>query len=203
MPLGSAVPPTGDEANQEPPPPLVSVNVGAWQDKPEPPREWAVEDRIPARNVTTFFGNGGTGKTLTAMDLVAAHSLAKEYWLGARVEPGPAMLFSTEDDEDEMHRRFGRIAGHYGASFTDLARGGLRLFDYVGKDAVLGWANRSGAIQRTPLLGQLHEAALDLKPKIFVIDSLAECTPARRSTDGRSANSSRCCAPSPARRTPP
>ena len=157
---------------QELPPPLVFVNLSKWIDVPVPRREWCVLNRIPARNVTAYAGHGGTGKTITAMQLAAATVLGKD-WLGSVPEPGPFFYFSTEDDELEMHRRFARIAEYYGASISDLLNGGLHLLDHVGKDSVLGCVGRNG-IQPTPLLDQLHEAASDIKPRTVVIDSLAD-----------------------------
>jgi RecA-family ATPase len=152
--------------------PLVRVDVAAWIGAPIPPREWAVLNRVPHRAVTLFSGNGGVGKSIVAMMLGAAHVLAKD-WFGAMPEPGPVIYFSTEDDEKEMHRRFARIAEHYDASLADLAND-LHLFDRVGKDNILGAPGHNGIIRPTPLLDQLRETACDLKPKLIILDALAD-----------------------------
>jgi RecA-family ATPase len=160
-------------SGQDQPAPLVFINIGSWEGAPVPPREWAVHDRIPANAVTGFSGHGGTGKSLISMTLAAAHVLARD-WFGSLPEPGPVIYFSTEDDGDEMHRRFTPIAERYHTSFTELSNGGLHLIDRVGQEAFLGYTDKRGIIQPTPLLDQLHEAACDLKPVHVIIDALAD-----------------------------
>src|SRR5262249_43042008 len=48
-------------------PPLIYVDIAKWIDAPVPQRQWAVLNRIPAKNVTVLSGTGGTGKTIIAM----------------------------------------------------------------------------------------------------------------------------------------
>ncbi|HEY9147871.1 MAG TPA: AAA family ATPase, partial [Gammaproteobacteria bacterium] len=48
---------------------------------PIPEREWLVQDLIPARNVTLLYGDGGTGKSLLALQLAVAVALGRP-WLG-------------------------------------------------------------------------------------------------------------------------
>ena len=70
------------------------------EDKPVPEREWLVEGLIPLRVVTLYSGDGGTGKTQTALQLIVAASLWLE-WLGKVVGPGPCLLYTAEDETDE------------------------------------------------------------------------------------------------------
>jgi RecA-family ATPase len=124
--------------------------------------------------------------------LAAAHVLSRD-WFGSMPEPGPVIYFSTEDDADEMHRRFAHIAKHYDASLADLASG-LHLLDYVGKDAVLGSPNSKGIIRPTRLLERLREAACDINLDSSSSMHAPTCSPATRMTGRRPVSSSRCSA---------
>src|SRR5215207_3799091 len=122
--------------------PLPFLDVAAWDDAPVPEREWAVPDDIPAKNVTLLTGHGGGGKTTLAAQLCAATALGRD-WLTRLPQPGKAMMVCCEDEADELHRRFDRIANYYGVSFGDLARGGLYPMSLAGRDAVLAVATEA------------------------------------------------------------
>src|SRR5262249_28584233 len=68
-------------AEPEKPPPLPYVDISKWIGAPVPPRQWAVLNRIPAKNVTVLSGTGGTGKTIIAMQLAVATILGLD-WFG-------------------------------------------------------------------------------------------------------------------------
>ena len=44
-----------------------SFDPSDWANLPVPKRQWLVPDLIPMRKVTALYGDGGTGKTLLAM----------------------------------------------------------------------------------------------------------------------------------------
>ena len=117
--------------------PLPFINITDWDTKPAPERLWAVENRIPLLQAYYFGGNGSVGKSLVELMRMTAHVLGKP-WLGMPVRQGPAIYFGAEDDEDELHRRFAAILSYYGATFADVAKGGLHLLSYVGEDCFLG-----------------------------------------------------------------
>lgn len=56
--------------------------------KPIPPRLWHVPDFVPAGTVTTLNGDGGTGKSLAALQRAVATALGRP-WLGQDVKPPP------------------------------------------------------------------------------------------------------------------
>jgi RecA-family ATPase len=153
--------------------PLAFIDMSNWDRQPPPPRLWAVRDRIPLRQPALFSGEGAIGKTLVALQLCAAHVLARD-WLGMLPEPGPAIYFGAEDDADEIHRRVGDIAAHYRVTFADLIAGGLYLLSFAGKDAILGAVNRAGIIEPTPLFHRVHKAVCSIKPQTLVIDTSAD-----------------------------
>ena len=88
---------------------------------PCPPREWAVTDRIPLRQVTLFSGEGAIGKSILELMLSAAHVTGKD-WLGSMPEPGGAFYFGCEDDEAELRIRLTSILAHYGTTFDKPRR---------------------------------------------------------------------------------
>ena len=52
-----------------------SIDPSEWANLPVPKREWLVPDFVPMRKVTALYGDGGTGKTLLAMQLMVASAL--------------------------------------------------------------------------------------------------------------------------------
>lgn len=161
-----------DEAGAQHPTPLKFADIGAWATRTPPEREWAVRDRFPLRNVSILSGEGSTGKSILIMQLGAAHVLARD-WAHTLPEPGPFLYLSAEDDEDELERRLGAIATHYGAPLSELKRD-YHIVSRAGEDAILGHADRSGLIQPTPLFHELKQAACKICPKIIALDTSAD-----------------------------
>jgi RecA-family ATPase len=144
-----------------------------WHGKPVPDAVWHVPGLIPAHTVTLLGGDGATGKSLLAQQLAASTALGKP-WIGIEeIGPGSAIYFSAEDDEDELHRRFARIAQAYDASLADF--GALHIIPLAGEDAVLAGPNgRSNVIETTELWKQLERAVGDIRPSLIVLDTLAD-----------------------------
>jgi RecA-family ATPase len=135
-------------------------------------REWAVQDRFPLRNVSLISGEGAVGKSILIMQLGVAHALGRD-WIGTLPEPGPFLYLNAEDEEAELHRRLADIAAHFGTAFAEL-KSDVHILSLAGKDAVLGYADRNGLIQPTPLFHKLTEAAGDIRPKLIALDTSAD-----------------------------
>ena len=127
-------------------------------------------DRFPLRNVGLFSGEGSAGKSILLMQLGAAHVLGKD-WALTLPEPGPFLYLSAEDEEDELERRLGAIAGHYGASIAELEQD-YHIISRFGQDAVLAYPDRHGQIRPTPLFDELKQAAHDIHPKLIGLDTV-------------------------------
>lgn len=149
------------------------ADTSQWDAEPCPPREWAVPDRIPLRQVTLFSGEGAIGKSILELMLCVAHVTGKD-WLHSLPEPGGAFYIGCEDDEAELRIRLGAITQHYGTTFDQLRAGGFYFKSLAGEDAILGAPDRSGTIKPTPLFDRLLEQAKDLKPKHIGIDTSAD-----------------------------
>ncbi|QUJ77320.1 AAA family ATPase [Sulfitobacter albidus] len=119
--------------------PSLTLSVADFEGTTAPDRKWIVEDMIPDRQVTLFTGDGGTGKSLIAMQLATAVALREkkplQTWLGRPVISGSALYFGAEDEQDEMHRRLEGIVAAEKCSFHNLSQ--LRICSLAGEDALL------------------------------------------------------------------
>ena len=141
--------------------------------KPVPPREWVVQDLIPRNTVTLYSGDGGAGKSLTALQLVVA-VVALCAWMGRSVAHGKAIYLTAEDDNDELHRRLDDILRATGRGYDDIA--GLTLRSLAGEDALLAVETQIAMIQ-SALFKELDQRAADDAPALIVIDTLADVYP--------------------------
>jgi RecA-family ATPase len=125
--------------------------------------------------VTLLSGDGGTGKSLLAMQLAVATASGGR-WLGQDVAGGGAMYLSAEDDRDELHRRLGDICVSAGARLADLDR--LTLCPMAGEDALLAQLDRAtGALRPTALFRDLDARLASERPALVVLDTLADLYP--------------------------
>lgn len=146
-----------------------------FADKPIPPRHWHVDDLVPGGTVTLLSGDGGTGKSLLAMQLAVATAMGGR-WLGRDVAGGGALYLSAEDDRDELHRRLGDICASAGAGLADLDR--LTLCPMAGEDALLASLDRAtGALRPTALFRDLDARLASERPALMVLDTLADLFP--------------------------
>lgn len=149
-------------------------NADSLAGLPIPYREWHVADLIPSGTVTLFGGDGGTGKSLAALQLAVSTALGTP-WLGREVREGRALYISAEDDRDELHRRLADILVSEDAGFEDACR--LTLRTLAGEDALLANLDKAGGLAPTPLFDDL-DGFLDVeRPALLVLDTLADLFP--------------------------
>lgn len=149
------------------------VHLASEFDGHRPPdREFLVPHLIPSGNVTALYGNGGTGKSLIALQLAVA-AVAGGKWLGQHVNGGDVLFLSAEDDLDEIHRRLVDIAIVEGLSLAELA--GLKIVSLAGEDALLAITEgRGGELQPTARMTELTALVEDHQPALVVLDTLAD-----------------------------
>lgn len=138
---------------------------------PIPDREWIVPDKIPAGPVSILSGDGGTGKTIIALQLAVARALARD-WLSFPAVPGRTLYVSAEDDHDELLRRLEKVARYYGADRADLSK--IGFLDCTESDAMLGAKDGAGNILATPSYRKLQENIADFQPSLVILDTLAD-----------------------------
>lgn len=166
-------PETGEEVRREAPvPSSFCFPASDFDGRGVPPRHWHVQDLIPAMTVTLLGGDGGTGKSLLALQLAAATALRRQ-WLGFDVSGGRALYLSAEDDVDELHRRLASIANVEGVGMADLDE--LLIAPMAGKDAVLAAASgKGGEVRATKLFERLERAVSEATPALVILDTLAD-----------------------------
>jgi len=142
--------------------------------QPVPERVWHVHDLIPANTVTLLSGDGGTGKSLCALQLAVSTAL-QQPWLGLAVRHGKAVYLSAEDDKAELHRRLADITRAENATLADL--GDLTLRSLAGEDALLATVAKGGTLQAAPLLEAVKQLLQRDCPNLLVLDTLADYFP--------------------------
>lgn len=152
--------------------PLETFSVADFAGKPVPEREFLDgRQMFPARNVTLLQGDGGTGKSLLAMQLCMS-VVGRSTWLGISVRHGAALYVSAEDDKAQNHIRAAGIAA---AEDLDLAAmSGLRITCLAGEDATLATEDRKGRLSVTSLFKRLELTLANIKPQLVVLDNLAD-----------------------------
>lgn len=139
---------------------------------PIPSREWLVPDLVPSHTVTLFFGDGGTGKSLAALQLATAVATGGR-WLDRPVKSGRVLFLTAEDDRDELHRRLADISRAMSIPLDDLD--GLKILALAGEDAVLAAASgKGGTIVPTPLWSAFGAEAEAFGPVLIIADTLAD-----------------------------
>ncbi|WP_394153374.1 AAA family ATPase [Loktanella salsilacus] len=142
--------------------------------KPIKALDWAVDGMIPKKTVTLFSGDGGTGKSLLALQLSASVS-AGAMWMGRRVATGPVIYMTAEDDNDELQRRINAISDASNIPLDAMKQ--LTLRSLAGEDALLAIDSQVALIQ-SELFNELEQRADAESPELIVIDTLADVYPA-------------------------
>jgi len=145
------------------------ISPAAWQGVSIPPRDFLVEGVIPNRNVTLLSGDGGDGKTLITLQLMASVCRGLP-WVGAQVKQVKAFGLFCEDEEDELHRRIEDISTHCNCGLSDLA--GISLTSRVGEDNILVEFDRQDRAKPTALYHAVTEHAVAFGAQLVVLDSL-------------------------------
>ena len=163
----------GEPKPEEPPPDLELIAASSLSDKEPPAQAWLVRDLIPARNVTLLSGDGGTGKSLLALQL-AASIAAGCNWMGMPVAKGRALFLTAEDEIEELHRRLVAITrGTQAFKLSDLD--GLRLISLDGEDAVIAApSGKDGLLKPTQMMARVRRAIEVTRPTLVVLDTLAD-----------------------------
>lgn len=150
---------------------LKTVKPSDLQDKPVPERNWIVPEWIPMHHVTALYGDGGTGKSLLAMQLITCADIQRQ-WLGQSVANVRTLGFFCEDTNDELHRRQASINRAYGCDFSDLKN--TCWVSGVGEDNILMEFGDGNQGRLTLLYERLRQAVCDFGARFVVIDTAAD-----------------------------
>ncbi|KKZ89369.1 AAA family ATPase [Rhizobium phaseoli] len=166
---GHQQPPQDEEQRLEP---LETFSVADFAGKAVPEQEFLdARHMFPARNVTLLQGDGGSGKSLLAMQLCMA-VVSRSTWLGISVRHGGALYVSAEDDKTQNHIRAAEIAQAEGLDLAAMS--GFRIACLAGKDATLATEDRKGRLSVTSLFKRLELTLANFQPQVSVLDNLAD-----------------------------
>ncbi len=117
-------------------------------------------------------GDGGTGKSLLALQLAVATAAGTE-WVGTYPMEGRVLFVSAEDDMAELHRRLANIARVQGVRIADLDK--LEILPLAGKDAILAAPmKRDGPLFPTRLFDAIRAEIEMRRPDLLILDTLAD-----------------------------
>ena len=153
------------------PPPLETKTPAAWKGTEPLKQRWLAAARIPCGDLTLYSGNGGAGKTETAVQLLVSVAAGLGDWLGCVVETGPALFLSCEEPEANVRDRIERICRHRHIDPHAIADLHLHFPDLEAN--WLATADRLGKITKTAFLQQVEAWITAHRPILVVIDSIA------------------------------
>jgi RecA-family ATPase len=154
-----------------PKPMLTTITPTAWKNTDPAEQRWLAGARIPRGDLTLFSGNGGAGKTETAVQLLIAVAAAWGDWLGCVVENGPALFVSCEEPESNIRDRIERICRH--RSFDPHVIENLHLHFPDLEETWLVTVDRQGRVTKTPMFVALETWIASNRPRLVVVDSIA------------------------------
>ena len=136
-----------------------------------PERRWLWENWIPLRAVTVLSGDGGTGKSLLALQLATACATDRLF-LGQKVMPCKVLVIACEDERDELHRRQSQINTAAGIEMGDLEN--VIWVPRAGLENVMMSFPGDGVGQTTPFYDQILQKAKDIGAQLVVLDTAAD-----------------------------
>ena len=168
LPVGGAVAPRQGEVDLLPDPGPFSA--ADFKGTP-PPREWVVKDWIPAGTVTLLSGDGGTGKSLLALQLMYAAATGTN-WFGIPVPKLRSLGVFCEDKYDELHRRHADVAAAAGYTFGNPYDDAI-IWPRNGCENLLATYDK-GKPERTPFFVRLSEEIIGRRTELLILDTLAD-----------------------------
>ena len=149
------------------------LDLAEWADREVPDRHFLVPGLIPDCCVTALYGDGGSGKTLLALQLmVCMASRGSRPWLGERVAGWKSVGLFSEDDEHEVIRRLQRICAAEDLNFASVAPM-ISALPGVGMETVVAGFGDTGELIITPLMFALIERVKAEGAHLLVIDYAA------------------------------
>lgn len=167
------------EAPELPPAPYISRRM-RWADlaQREPPeRLWAEPGWLGYGHVTLLAGSGGIGKSLLAMQWLAAHAMGRHFLDPDEVPPVKVVGWFCEDDHDEIWRRQIAISQHMGIGLAEFEDNFI-VEPRVGMENTMV-SEQYGTLIFSNLLKQFKEQADDEHAQVVVLDNIAQLYGAR------------------------
>jgi RecA-family ATPase len=150
---------------------FVTMTPATWKGTESIKQRSLAQGRIPIGDLTILAGNGGSGKTEIACQLLVAVASGLGDWLGCVTETGPALFLSCEEPEADIRDRVERVCKHRNIDAHSIDNLHLHFPDL--ESTWLVTTDRLGKIQRTGLFDALEIWVRAHCPALIVIDSIA------------------------------
>jgi hypothetical protein len=137
---------------------------------PPPPRIWFMDQWLTTVP-TLFAAQGGTGKSLELQTMCTGLAIGKPYLAGID-KPRTCLVWSCEDDHDEILRRQAKINEYFGVTRTDELKRRLHVIPRIGLENVL-MELAGGKLVKTRTFNLLREQVNDLRVEVLVLDNVA------------------------------
>lgn len=151
--------------------PLEVIDPITWQGKVVPERQWIVPGMIPRGAVTLLTGDGGTGKSILALQLMACCAIGTEF-LGRETTHCKTLGVFCEDEPDELHRRLNGMCETLGYELGDLEN--MQLSSRVGMDNLLMTFDKERRGEPSPFMQQLRGQMEKFGASLVIIDTAAD-----------------------------
>jgi RecA-family ATPase len=137
----------------------------------QPKRQvWAWQPWVPAGVVTGLAGPAGVAKSTLALQLCIHKALGVPLF-GDPIEQGNSVFATTEDDQDELHRRLHRICAAMKVPVAAL-KGKLMLLPLAAEAPMLVTVDRDGRVLPTDALGEFETLLKVTQTRLVVLDLL-------------------------------
>lgn len=125
------------------------------------PIDWQIDGLLPVGSMALMFGQPGSKKTYSALDLAVCTALGTD-WCGFHVKPGAVLVIDEESGPRRLLRRMGEVLrGHMADAGTPLFATSLESFNF--------WTH-SGKNGAAELESQIRTTGA----RLVIIDALAD-----------------------------
>jgi RecA-family ATPase len=156
--------------------PTQKAKIFTFSQMMEAPKEpeWIIKDLFTAGSVVTIYGDGGSKKTYSMIDMAMCY-MTKNNWLGFEIpKNNPVLIVDEESGKNRLSMRYREaIAGHRIKKLLPLTTACFSGFDF----------------RNTNDCAELQMMILSCKAKVVIIDTLMDVL------DGGDDNSSKDVAP--------
>lgn len=164
--------------------PMQTLDLAMLADERATSKQYLIERIVPAAEVTLLNGGGATGKSLAAQQAATAAAAGLPF-LGLRVEPGPAIYLTCEDDADQLHWRQQHICEAMSVPMASLADK-LHLISLRGAlNTHLCTFAADGTLERQPAYSRLRDMIEATGSKLVFLDNLAHLFTGNESDRGQ------------------
>ncbi len=147
-------------------------------------RQWVYATKLIKGEITVLAAKGGWGKSAYAIGLSCAAAAGRDL-LGEKVWGGPkrVLYINSEDDVDELQRRFIAAYHHHQLTSPVLAKILVRGVDSPGHETLTTGEDNAAQLNE-PGFAMLDHLLGETEPEIVVLDPLGPFCPAGLNSNG-------------------